>query len=113
MSTPTPDDDGRPRTDPQPPTDPFAQGPYAQDRHQPGAGPQRGKRSTVKTVIAVVLLVIGALATLLALLTTLGFVAEIGDTAAPANLVGQLVGAWLVVLIFVVPGLLLLRRPKR
>lgn len=133
MTTPPPqDDDSSTRTGSRHNGDPYRHptvapgGPYEQgvSGQPPGSYPQDGpdrdlgaaqpvKRSTGRVVVAIVLLFFGVLATLLALLATVGFIAVIGDTANPWEASGSLIGTWLVALVFVIPGLLLLRRPKR
>lgn len=137
MTTPPPQDDSSTRPGSRPTGDPYRHptaalgGPYEQgvSGQPPGSYPQDGpyrdgpyrdfgarqpvKRSTGRVVAAIVLLVIGALASLLALLATVVVAGELGESANPAYLLGRLFESWLVAAVFVVPGLLLLRRPRR
>lgn len=70
-------------------------------------------RSTGRTVAAIVLLVLGTLATLVAVLATVGFLAVVGDVVEPYRFAGGMIAWWVLAVILMVPGLLLLRRPRR
>lgn len=75
-------------------------------QHQPSAKPPRRKRW--RTVLGVILIVIGVLTGLGGLSGAMGAT----DDIDAGYLVGTLLGVFVVVVIFVVPGVLLLRRPR-
>lgn len=83
--------------------------PFPAHQHDPGPSMQPPRRKRWRTVLGVILIVIGILAGLGGLS---GAMTATDDIDA-GYLVGTLLGLLVVVVIFVVPGLLLLRRPRR
>lgn len=86
--------------------EPFPKDQMGPQHHQPAYPPPR---KAWRTVLGIILIVVGIFAALSGMSAAMSSAEDINA----GYLVGVLIGALLAVAVFVVPGILLLRRPRR